>query len=227
MGKIITGGEANEIAGSTVFPVIQRCPTYNELTTNGFVIQGGTYAMNQLVDKAHVTAGNNAKKMTVFVNWSLDTSAYTQNTPYIFASTYYLQITADNVDSDNLTYDNPIKISPNYYQHTGSGTSEYHFTINDQTRNIIATLWCSYPTGWFGTEFHWTTYSAKISDESRRSGAFVNSVPIQAPKSDWMYGTDYITSTEFTVDVLACVSSSTTYGVSQLRKDIKDILNED
>ena len=54
MSKIITGSEANQIAGSTIFNETSLCPTSSVLKSKGFTISA-TLQDNQLVDKDYVS----------------------------------------------------------------------------------------------------------------------------------------------------------------------------
>lgn len=228
MGKIITGGEANTIAGRTVFPSASLCPTYNELITNGFTV-AGSYANNQLVEAAYVTAGGyNPVEMTAIINWNTGTSSLTQSITNIFTYEYYIELKADNADQDNLRFDNPVKMIPNILQNTGSGTSVFNFTIDDHTTNIIATVWCNYPTGWYGTEYHWTSYEASYGANVTKAGTFINQAVFQDPKSVWRYGSGDPTQFHLDLDITGWVSGQT-YGMqaTTLKKEINKILNDD
>lgn len=227
MGKIITGGEANDLIGRIVFSDSSRCPTYNALITNGFVVTG-SYANNQLVDKAAVAAGGlNPIELTATVNWSLNTSSMTQSISEVFHSEYYIEFKADNADDDELRYDNAIKIKPNDLQHTGHGTGTFKFAINDETRNIIATVWCYYPSGWYGTDFHWSTFELHYGNQISRAASFVNQYVVSDGRLNWTYGED--DAREFVVNLnLTAWVSGQTYGMQSttFKQEINKILND-
>ena len=201
------------------------CPTYSALVANGFTVEG-SYAQEQCVDAANVSAGIGGSAFTIYYTWSGGTSAFTQNVENVFSWRYYLQFYADNADFAGLTNDDPILIIPNDYQHTGYDTGEYKCKINDDTQAIVVSFWCEYPRGFIGTENHWTTYQiTRVGSEStsQRAGSLVNSATISIPISVWRHGTSAL-STGFDLSFLACVSAQT-YG-STFRQEINKILNE-
>lgn len=223
MGKIITGGEANELAGSTIFTPASRCPMYSELLSNGFSVEG-SYAQNQLVQQINVTSATNAKTATVVCSWNLTGVDFNQHaTSYL----YYVQFSADNAEDDGLSPSDPIKIYPNDMQWTGSGTSTTDVMYNDNTRDIVATVWCEYPRGWDGLGNSWSEYTARINNGTAKSGSFYNQASIAAPKESWGYITTSHPNFPFYVDVKSRWSAQNqTYGTTSLRKEINKILND-
>lgn len=228
MGKIITGGEANDLAGRIVFSDASRCPTYNDLVTNGFIVDG-TYATNQLVDAVNVSAGGGSAgfPFTIYYWWTGNTQSFTNGVSNVFSWRYYVEFYADNRDYASLSNDEPLVIVPNELQNTGSGEGEYKCMINNDTQSIIVSFWCEYPRGFYGTENHWTTYripQVGNDNSGSRAGSFVNSTTIQIPISTWRFGgTDAIES-PFKLNFTGCVSAQT-YG-SSFRQEINKILNE-
>lgn len=225
MGKIITGGEANELAGNTIFSTPSRCPMYSELISNGFSVDG-TYAQNQLVQQIQVTSASNAKTVNMYCTWHFLAPNFSEfNSSYL----YYIQFAADNAEDEGLDPSDPIKIWPNWTQFESSAmTSTTTFKINDNTRDIIATLWCEYPRGWDGIRgYSWSEYTANVGGSTTKSGSFYNQANIVAPKDTWGYLSTPTPNLNITVQVQSRWSAQNqTYGTTMLKKEINKILND-
>ena len=225
MGKIITGGEANDLAGNTVFSPASRCPMYSELISNGFSVDG-TYAQNQLVQQIQVTSASNAKTVNMYCTWHFLAPNFSEFTSSYL---YYVQFAADNAEDEGLDPSDPIKIWPNYTQFESSTmTATTTFKINDNTRDIIATLWCEYPRGWDGIRgYSWSEYNATINGSTTKSGSFYNQANIAAAKDSWGYLNTSVPNLIFNVQVQSRWSAQNqTYGTTMLKKEINKILND-
>ena len=196
---------------------------YSELINNGFAVQG-TYGQNQLVEQVNVTSATNAKTASVYCTWSILGVNFNDNaTSYL----YYVQFSADNAEDDNLTPSEPVRIYPNELQFSGHGTTSVEVMFNDNTRDIIATLWCEYPRGWDGRGYAWSEYTARINNTTTKSGSFYNQASISAPKGSWGYISTPQPNFIFNVDVQSRWSAQNqTYGTTSLKKEINRILND-
>ena len=228
MGKIITGGEANDLAGSNIFSPAARCPMYSELISNGFSVEG-TYAQNQLVQQVNVAAGLGLETITVTYSWNLNTRKLQGDGEGIWPMLYYFQIAANNAEDEDLEIGGPIRVTPNISQYEGSSSGTVTLKINSNTQAIVGTIWCEYPRGWGGGpdgmgQF-WTEYNAIIGGSGTSSaGTFYNQVSLMAPRTSWTFGYDYIPDGRFQFSITSCYSAQT-YGTA-FKREINKILNE-
>ena len=222
-GEMITGGDANSLAGSQIFSNTNKCLTCGELTANGFTI-ATSRAANRLVDKTLVSYSSSSilESVDVSIDMRMDSSVENQYESF----QYILWIRPDNMD-DFPDFDQ--KLNHKYLNLSrGWGTSinidgTVEFPINDDTRKILITLYKNYPS----QTNYFAVCSAGLSPSPMEwiNVGFVNQTTFEITKQQYEATTNPLFRCDLSLHYSE--SGSDIYSTRNLKKEIKDILNKE
>ena len=224
MGKLITGSDANQMAQGPVFNNTKKCLTFSELTGHGFTVRVSRPA-NRLVDISYVSysgSGSQMSEYSVPYNFTLRTSGDIEN-EFLYYE-YIVMVKPDNIED-----------FPNYNQNkcyatlwaNGNGGSvnkqcsgTLFFPMNDDTNSVIIMV---YKTSPGGNEYRCGYTMSTSVTGGAFGGQFTNQMNQEILASR-------ITGSGFTLNAELTFFknySGEVLSTKNLKKEIKDILNDD
>ena len=225
MAEMITGGDANQLAGSTIFSNTNKCLTCGELTANGFTVSVSR-AAKRLVDKSYVTysSAGQVTEHTLSYHISLRTSGEIEN-EYLYYE-YIIKILPDNI-SDFPNY-NQNKCIGYIRANATSGSVDAEragslfFPTNGDTNNVILSIYKVSPGG--NAYKCGYTIALDALQVDTIGGQFVNQFNHEI-QAGWLTD-DLINLQGELVFFKGADNGNGALSTKNLRKEINDILND-